>query len=100
MQEVKRSGTGAAAKTPWLSTALQEGTFQLVCDGLQTSVQVRMSHALFIASIAESWPVVKMLRCIRECLVSCESSLCAMNPCSIRLLVWVFSPRDNHDNAC
>ncbi len=49
MQEVKRAGAGAAAKTPWLSKALQEGTFQLVYDGLQHSVQVRMSHALFNA---------------------------------------------------
>ncbi len=47
MQEVKRAGVGAAAKTPWLSKALQEGTFQLVYDGLQKSVQVRVSHALF-----------------------------------------------------
>jgi len=47
MQEVNSVGAGAAAKTPWLSKALQEGTFQLVYDGLQKSVQVRVSHALF-----------------------------------------------------
>ncbi len=47
MQEVKRVGDGAADKMPWLSKALQEGTFQLVYDGLQKSVQVRMPHAAF-----------------------------------------------------
>ncbi len=52
MQEVKRAGTGAADKTPWLSKALQEGTFQLVYDGLQESVQVCMSHAVLEASAA------------------------------------------------
>jgi len=46
MQEVNSVGAGAAAKTPWLSRALQEGAFQLVFDGLLKSVQVRMSHAL------------------------------------------------------
>ncbi len=53
MQEVKRAGTGAAAKTPWLSQALKEGTFRLVYVGLQESVQVRRSHALFNAGIAQ-----------------------------------------------
>ncbi|DBB00612.1 TPA: hypothetical protein ACH3X3_002300 [Trebouxia sp. C0006] len=46
-EEVKRVGDGAADKMPWLSKALQEGTFQLVYDGLQKSVQVRMPHAAF-----------------------------------------------------
>ncbi len=53
MQEVKRAGAGAAAKTPWLSKALQEGTFPLVYDGLQKSVQVRMSHAPLNAGVAQ-----------------------------------------------
>lgn len=41
-EEVKRADTGAADKTQWLSKALQEGTFQLVYDSLQESVQVPM----------------------------------------------------------
>ena len=53
MQEVKRADTGAADKTQWLSKALQEGTFQLVYDSLQESVQVCMSHALFNAGVAQ-----------------------------------------------
>ena len=64
MQEVKRADTGAAAKTPWLSKALQEGTFQLVYDGLQKSVQVHMSHAPFNAGIAQVQPIFTMLRCV------------------------------------
>ncbi len=64
MQEVRRAGTGAAAKTPWLSKALQEGTFQLVYDGLQESVQVRVSHALFNACLAQKQPVSTMICCV------------------------------------
>ena len=64
MKEVKRAGAGAAAKMPWVSKALQEGTFQLVYDGLQKSVQVRMSHASFNAGIALVQPVLTILCCI------------------------------------
>ena len=56
MQEVKRVGAGAAAKMPWLSKALQEGTFQLVYDGLQELVQVCTSHALFLPALPKNSP--------------------------------------------
>ncbi len=64
MQEVKPVGADAAAKMPWLSKALQEGTFQLVYDGLQKSVQVRMSHATFNAGIPQVQSILTILRCI------------------------------------
>lgn len=45
MQEAKVAGSGAAAKSPWLSRALEEGTFQLVHEGLGTLVKVHMFFA-------------------------------------------------------
>ena len=45
MQEAKVAGSGAAAKLPWLSRALKEGTFQLVHDCLGTLVKVHMFFA-------------------------------------------------------
>ena len=45
MQAAKLAGSGAAAKSPWLSRALEEGTFQLVHDCLDTSVKVCKFYA-------------------------------------------------------
>ncbi len=85
MQEVNSVGAGAAAKTPWLSRALQEGAFQLVFDGLLKSVQVRMSHALlscFFSYFALTPACVKGLslpcqveRMTTSCLTPCKGVL-------------------------
>ena len=45
MQEANLAGSGAAAKSPWLTRALKEGTFQLVYDCLETLVKVHMFFA-------------------------------------------------------
>ena len=68
VQEIQRAGKGSAAKTPWFTKAVREGTFKMVYTVLQLAVVVLCCAVLCCA----------VLRCAALCcaVLRCAAMLC------------------------
>ena len=62
VQEIQRAGNGAAAKTPWFSRALREGTFGLLYTCMSSAVTVSFDAVLCCAV-----PCCAVLCCVVLC---------------------------------